>query len=76
MAGTLSRKRLVAALACCAVGALGLVLSALSTATLVLVVLVILIVVEMVAGLRRRARGEPSPLELVTQRGDRRSPQP
>jgi low temperature requirement protein LtrA len=65
MAGTLSRKRLVAALACCAVGALGLVLSALATATLVLVVLVTLIAVEMVAGIRRQRRGEPSPLERL-----------
>ena len=77
LAGSLSRKRLAAAAASCAAGALGTVLSALATATLVLGILVALIGAEIAAGLRRRARGEPSPLDrLVTQRGDRRSPQP
>jgi low temperature requirement protein LtrA len=75
IAGSLSRKRLAAALACCAVGVLGVVLSALATAALVLGVLVVLIAAELVAGIRRRARGEPSPLELVGQRGGGTPPQ-
>jgi low temperature requirement protein LtrA len=65
MAGTLSRKRLAAALACCVAGAVGLVLSALATATLVFGVLVVLIVAERIAGIRRQRRGEPSPLERL-----------
>jgi low temperature requirement protein LtrA len=65
MTGTLSRRRLVATVAVGAVGAVGAVLPALATASLILAVLVALILWELVAGLRRQARGEPSPLELV-----------
>jgi hypothetical protein len=39
-----------------------------ATATLVLAILVALIAAEVVAGVRRRARGMPSPLEQVQQR--------
>jgi low temperature requirement protein LtrA len=65
MAGSVSRKRLFAALAMGLVGALGIVLPALATATLVLAVLVALIVAEIVSGQRRRARGIPSPIEQL-----------
>ncbi len=68
MAGSLSWKRLGAALALCAVGAIGAVLPALATAALALAVLVALIVAELVSGLRRRARGLPSPIEQLEQR--------
>jgi low temperature requirement protein LtrA len=67
MAGTLSGKRLGAAAALCAVGAVGVVLPALATAALALGVLVALIVAELVSGARRRARGLPSPLEQLEQ---------
>ena len=65
MTGTPSGKRLTAAVACCAAGAVGAALPALATATLVLGILVALIVAERVAGIRRRRRGEPSPLERL-----------
>jgi low temperature requirement protein LtrA len=65
MTGTPSIKRLVAAAACVAAGLLGIVLSALATAALVLAVLVGLIVIERIAAIRRRRRGEPSPLERL-----------
>jgi low temperature requirement protein LtrA len=68
MAHTLSGKRLTAALMLCVVGAIGAFIPALATATLVLVVLVGLIVAEIVAGMRRRARGLPTPVEQVEQR--------
>jgi low temperature requirement protein LtrA len=67
MARSLSTKRLGAAVAVCVAGAIGAVLPALATATLVLAVLVGLIVAEVVAGLRRRARGAPSPIEQLRQ---------
>jgi low temperature requirement protein LtrA len=65
LAGSLSGKRLAAALAILAVGALGAVMTALATAALVLVVLVALIVSEGLAGRRRRLRGEPGLLERI-----------
>jgi low temperature requirement protein LtrA len=65
LAGSLSGKRLAAALAILAVGALGAVVTALATATLILVVLVVLIVSEGLAGRRRRLRGEPGLLERI-----------
>jgi low temperature requirement protein LtrA len=68
MAHSLSGKRLAAALALCAAGAIGSVLPALATATLVLAILIALIVTENVAGSRRRARGLPSPLEQLQER--------
>ena len=67
MAGSLSWKRLSAALALCVVGAIGAVLPALATAAFALAVLVALIVAELVAGRRRRARGLPSPIEQLEQ---------
>jgi hypothetical protein len=68
MAHSLSGKRLTAAVALCAAGALGAVMPALATATLVLAILIALIAAEIVAGSRRRARGLPSPIEQVEQR--------
>jgi hypothetical protein len=65
MAGSLSRKRLVAALACAAAGLLGTVISALALGALIVAILVVVIVAETRSGARRRARGEPSPLEAV-----------
>jgi low temperature requirement protein LtrA len=65
LAGSVSWKRLGGALACLAVGALGPFLPALGVASLVIVVLIAVIVAEHVAALRRRARGEPSPLERL-----------
>ena len=65
MAGSISWKRLTAAVACVAVGLLAGVADALVVATLVVAVLVVLIVAEHVAAHRRRLRGEPSPLERL-----------
>ena len=68
MARSLSVKRLTAALALCAAGAIGSVMPALATATLVLAILIALIVAEIIAGSRRRAQGLPSPIEQVQER--------
>lgn len=65
MAGSLSRKRLAAAVACVAVAGAGAALPALAVAALVTAVLVALIAAEAVAGRRLRARGEPTPLEAL-----------
>jgi low temperature requirement protein LtrA len=65
MAGSVSWKRLTAALACVAVGLLAGLMPALAVATLVVVVLVGLIGAEYAAEYRRRLRGAPSPLERV-----------
>jgi low temperature requirement protein LtrA len=65
MAGTVSVKRLTAAVACAATGALGPVLPGLALASLLAGVLLALIGVERAAAVRRRARGEPSPLEQL-----------
>ena len=65
MTGTVSGKRLTGALACLAVAGVGLFASALVVGTLLVAVLVTVIVVERVAELRRRGRGEPSPLERL-----------
>jgi low temperature requirement protein LtrA len=65
MTGTPSIKRLVAAAGCVAAGFLGAVLPALAAAALVLAVLIGLIASERIAGMRRRRRGEPSPLERL-----------
>jgi low temperature requirement protein LtrA len=65
MAGSVSRKRLGAAIACVAVGLLGLVVPALAVATLLVAVLAVLIGAEHAASRRRRSRGEPSPLERL-----------
>jgi low temperature requirement protein LtrA len=69
MAGTLNRKRLAAALACLAAGFLGAVAPALAVAAIVVAILVAVIVAEVVTGARRRARGEPSPLERLARQG-------
>jgi low temperature requirement protein LtrA len=72
MAGSLSWKRLGGAIACVAVGGVGTFAPALVVVTLLVAVLVAVIVSEHVAAARRRARGEPSPLErLVLEDRDR-----
>jgi low temperature requirement protein LtrA len=63
MAGSISRRRLAAALAVVACGALGAWLPALATASLITAVLVAVIVSDQVSAARRRAHGEPTPLE-------------
>jgi low temperature requirement protein LtrA len=65
LAGSVSWKRLAGAAACIAVAALGPFLPGLAVAALVTAVLIAVIVAEHVAALRRRARGEPSPLERL-----------
>ena len=65
MAGTVSARRLSGAIACLAVGLVGLVLPALAVAALLVGVLIAVIVWERVAEARREARGAPSPLERV-----------
>jgi low temperature requirement protein LtrA len=65
MAGTVSFRRLAGALACLAVGLVGLVAPALVVAALLVTVLVAVIVLERVAEARRRASGAPSPLERL-----------
>jgi low temperature requirement protein LtrA len=73
MTGSMSRKRLLGALACLAAGGVGLFVPALVLAGLLIAVLVAVIGSEYVAAARRKARGEPSPLEslevLATGRG-------
>ena len=65
MTGTPSVKRLVAAVACMGAGVLGLWMDAIWIASVVLGILVALIAWEQIAGARRRARGEPSPIERL-----------
>jgi low temperature requirement protein LtrA len=65
MTGSLSWKRLGGALACVAVGGLGPFAPALVLAALLVAVLVTVIGAEHLAAARRRARGEPSPLERL-----------
>jgi low temperature requirement protein LtrA len=65
MAGSVSWRRLGGALACLAVGLIGLFVPALVVAALLIAVLVAVIGAEYVAAARRRARGEPSPLERL-----------
>ncbi len=65
MAGTLSVRRLVGAVACLATAAVGQVAPALAVLALLVSVLVAVIVVERASEARRRARGEPSPLERL-----------
>jgi low temperature requirement protein LtrA len=65
MAGTVSWRRLGGAVACVAVGAVGAFAPALVVAALVVGVLVAVIAGEQHAAARRRARGEPSPLERL-----------
>jgi low temperature requirement protein LtrA len=63
MTGSPSGRRLAAAAAVCAAGAIGGYLPALAASGLVVAVLVALIASETIAAARRRARGEPSPIE-------------
>ncbi|MGH3022025.1 MAG: low temperature requirement protein A [Gaiellaceae bacterium] len=65
MTGTVSVKRLAGALACVAIGGLGAFAPALVLVALLVAVLVIVIAAEHIAAARRRARGEPSPLERL-----------
>ncbi len=65
MAGSLSWKRSLGALACLAVAAVGTVVPALVVAALLVAVLVAVIGAERLAAARRRARGEPSPLDRL-----------
>ena len=65
MTGTPSVKRLVAAVACMGAGVLGLWMDAIWIASVVLGILVALIAWEQIAGARRRARGEPSPIDRL-----------
>jgi low temperature requirement protein LtrA len=66
MAGSIAWKRLTGALACLLVGAVGLVLPALAVAALLIGIIAAVIGAEQLAAARRRARGEPSPLERLT----------
>jgi low temperature requirement protein LtrA len=63
--GTIGGRRLAGALACLAIGAIGTFATALVVAALLLGVLVAVIVGDQLAGVRRRGRGEPSPLERL-----------
>jgi low temperature requirement protein LtrA len=65
MTGTISRKRLAGALACIAIGGFGSFAPGLVLGALLLAVLVATIASEHIAAARRRARGEPSPLERL-----------
>jgi low temperature requirement protein LtrA len=65
MTGSPAWKRLAGALACIAVGGVGAFVPALVLAALLALVLVAVIVSEHIAAARRRARGEPSPLERL-----------
>jgi low temperature requirement protein LtrA len=65
MAGTLSTKRLGGAVACVLLGLVGGSFAALVLAALLVAVLVAVIAAETVSGQRRRARGEPSPMEAL-----------
>jgi low temperature requirement protein LtrA len=65
MTGTLSLRRLAGAAACVALAPVGLVAPALAVAALLLAVLVGVIAAERLAAARRKARGEPSPIERL-----------
>jgi low temperature requirement protein LtrA len=65
LAGSIAWKRVAGALACVAAGVAGLWLPALALAALVVAVLGTVVAAERLAGRRREARGEPSPLERL-----------
>jgi low temperature requirement protein LtrA len=65
MAGSVSWKRLVGAVAVMAVGGIGAAAPGLVVAALVVVVLVAVIGSEHLAAVRRQRRGDPSPLERL-----------
>jgi low temperature requirement protein LtrA len=69
MTGTISWKRSGAAVACLVVAAAGPELPALAVAGLVVGVLAAVIGAELLGAARRRARGEPSPLERLAKKG-------
>ena len=68
MTRTVSSKRLGGAVACAAVAGAGPFAPAVVLAALVVAVLIAVIVLEQRAGARRRARGQPSPLEALAER--------
>ena len=65
LAGSISGKRLGGAIACLAAGVAGAVIPALAVAVLVLGVLAAIILAERLTARRRRARGEPTPIERI-----------
>lgn len=65
MAGSVSWKRLGGALACLAVAGVGAFAPGLVASALLVLVLVAVLGAERLAAVRRRARGEPSPLERL-----------
>jgi low temperature requirement protein LtrA len=65
LTGTISVRRLTGAIACVVVGLFGTLLPALVLALALVLVLVAVIASEQIAGARRRARGEPAPLERL-----------
>src|SRR5439155_1217712 len=65
MTGTTSNKRLTAAVACVAAGALGPFVPGLALALILAAVLIGLIGAEQLTAVRRRTRGEPSPRERL-----------
>ncbi len=71
MAGSLSWRRLLGALACLAIGGVATFASALVVAGLLVAVLIAVIASEHIATARRAARGEPSPLERLEAQGAR-----
>jgi low temperature requirement protein LtrA len=70
MTGTVSVRRLAGAVACLAVGVVGLAVPALVLAALLVFVLAAVLVSEQLAAARRAARGEPSPLERLEASSD------
>jgi low temperature requirement protein LtrA len=69
MTHAISTRRLAGAVACLAVGGIGMFAPALVVAAMLLAVLVAVIVADQVAATRRRRRGEPSPLERIAAPG-------
>jgi low temperature requirement protein LtrA len=70
MTRTVSWKRLGGGAACVVVAAAGPIAPAVALAALVVAVLVTVIGLEQRSGARRRARGEPSPLEQLAEAPD------
>jgi len=68
MARTLGRRRLLGTIGCIALAAVGPFVPALVLAALLVCVLIAVIGSELLAGARRRAGGEPSPLERLAAR--------
>jgi low temperature requirement protein LtrA len=72
LAGSLPPKRLLGAAGCAVAGVVGAVAPALVVSALVVLALAGVIVAEEEAARRRRARGEPSPLERLDAAADPR----